>query len=263
MALAVVSAGAVHVAGRRSHASATTPAVAADGGTTTAVVKPKPKPKIVVRLGEIPRAVPGTAHVVSAGPSGRKLVALTFDDGFCVRCVRELVHAVARTGAHVTFCPNGTYAAAWEPQRKAIRRMLATGQVAMCNHTFSHADLRHVDAARRRDEIERNERWIEKTFGVTARPYLRPPYGAFDAAVLGAAGDAGFTRVLMWSGTLADSSLRTDDYLVAAIRVWAKPGAIILAHGNYPATPHAFDKILAVLRKKHLRTATLPELLGR
>ena len=56
--------------------------------------------------------------------------------------------------------------------------MLATGQVAMCNHTFSHADLRHVDAARKRDEIDRNERWIERTFGVTARPYLRPPYGA-------------------------------------------------------------------------------------
>ncbi len=261
--LAVFAVGAVHFAGGRSHPTATTPAAAADGGTTTAAAKPDPKPKIVVKLGEIPPAVPGTARVVSAGPSGRKLVALTFDDGFCVRCVRQLVHAVERTGAHVSFCPNGGYAAAWEPQRKAIRRMLATGQVAMCNHTFSHADLRHVDAARRRDEIEHNERWIEKTFGVSARPYLRPPYGAFDAAVLGAAGDAGFTRVVTWSGTLADSSVRTDDYLVAAIRAWAKPGAIILAHGNYPATPHAFDKILAVLRHRHLHTATLPELLGR
>jgi peptidoglycan/xylan/chitin deacetylase (PgdA/CDA1 family) len=249
------------------------PAAAVSASTADTGVEPAPaagptaaaalvQAKVVVRLGEIPDAVPGRARVVSAGPAAHRRVALTFDDGFCARCVRDLVRAVERTGAHVTFCPNGAYAQSWEAQRGPIRRMLATGQVAMCNHTFSHADLRHVDAARKRDEIDRNERWIERTFGVTARPYVRPPYGAYDSAVLAAAGDAGFTRVVMWSGTLADSSARTEDYLVEAIRYWAKPGAIILAHGNYPATPRAFDKILAVLRHKHLRTATLPELLG-
>ena len=66
----------------------------------------------------------------------------------------------------------------------------------------------------------------------------------------------------MWSGTLADSSERTEDYLVAAIRYWAKPGAISSPTAVSPATPRAFDRILAVLRHQHLRTATLPELLG-
>jgi peptidoglycan/xylan/chitin deacetylase (PgdA/CDA1 family) len=259
---AVVKLGVDH----RTSSAAEPAAAGAGAGATSATVAARaaqPAAKIVVRLGRIPRAVPGPAHVVSLGPAARRRVALTFDDGFCAGCVRDLVRAVERTGAHVTFCPNGVYAGAWEAQRKPIRRMLATGQVAICNHTFSHADLRQIDDARKRDEIDRNERWIERTFGVTARPYLRPPYGAYDSAVLAAAGDAGFTRVVMWSGTLADSSERTEDYVVAAIRYWAKPGAIILAHGNYPATPRAFDRILAVLRHAHLRTATLPELLGR
>ncbi len=267
-ALAVLGAVAVVLGlGHRSHAAGS--ATTADGDTAgnsglevAATTPATAKPKIVVHLGKIPRAVPGPAHVISLGPAAHRRVALTFDDGYCARCVRDLVRAVERTGAHVTFCPNGAYAASWEAERRPIRRMLATGQVAMCNHTFSHADLRHVDAARLQEEIDHNERWIEQTFGVTARPYLRPPYGSYNAAVLGAAGNAGFTRVVMWSGTLADSSERTEDYLVAAVRYWAKPGAIILAHGNYPATPRAFDKILAVLRHKHLRTATLPELLG-
>jgi peptidoglycan/xylan/chitin deacetylase (PgdA/CDA1 family) len=250
--------------GHRSHAVAVPRATVVEGVSTTGTAATTAaKAKVVVRLGEIPRAVPGHARVVSAGPAGHRQVALTFDDGFCARCVRDLVRAVDRTGAHVTFCPNGVYAGSWEPQRRLIRRMLATGQVAMCNHTYSHADLRRVDAARLQEEIARNERWIERTFGVTSRPYLRPPYGVYDSAVLAAAGDAGFTRVVMWSGTVADSSARTEDYIVDAIRYWAKPGAIILAHGNYPATPRAFDRILAVLRHRHLRTATLPELLGR
>jgi peptidoglycan/xylan/chitin deacetylase (PgdA/CDA1 family) len=264
VAFALVGGAVVKLAlGHRSPAAAVPSTATAPGGATS-VTEPVPvtTATIVVRLDHIPRAVPGHARVISRGPADHRRVALTFDDGYCARCVRDLVRAVERTGAHVTFCPNGAYARSWEAQRAPIRRMLATGQVAVCNHTFSHADLRRVDAARRRDEIALNERWIERTFGVTARPYLRPPYGAYDSAVLAAAGDAGFTRVVMWSGTLADSSERTEDYVVAAIRYWAKPGAIILAHGNYPATPRAFDRILAVLRHEHLRTATLPELLG-
>jgi len=265
--LALVSAAVVKLGldHRTSSAAEPAPATSAPVAATPATTQARaaePKAKIVVRLGHIPRAVPGQAHVISAGPDARRRIALTFDDGFCAGCVRDLVRAVERTGAHVTFCPNGVYAKAWEAQRKPIRRMLATGQVAICNHTYSHADLRHVDDARKRDEIARDEAWIERTFGVTARPYMRPPYGSYDSAVLAAAGDAGFTRVVMWSGTLADSSERTEDYVVQAIKDWAKPGAIILAHGNYPATPRAFDRILAVLRHEHLRTATLPELLG-
>jgi peptidoglycan/xylan/chitin deacetylase (PgdA/CDA1 family) len=214
-----------------------------------------------VKLPPIQPAHPGTAHVVSAGPSSRKVVALTFDDGDCDACIGSLVRGIQRTGAHVTFCPNGTYGAAWGHHAAAIRRLIAAGQVALCNHTFSHPDLRGLDAAQVGSQIDRNEAWIEKTFGVSARPYLRPPYGAYDSTVLAEAGTRGFTRILMWSGTLADSSPRTPDYVVAAIRKWAKPGVIILGHGNYPATGKAFARIIAALDAMGLRTVTVPELL--
>ena len=66
----------------------------------------------------------------------------------------------------------------------------------------------------------------------------------------------------MWSGTVADSSPRTVGYILGAIRYWARPGAIILMHGNYPATSEALPQILAILRQRHLRPVTLPQLLG-
>jgi peptidoglycan/xylan/chitin deacetylase (PgdA/CDA1 family) len=236
------------------------PAVAAASGSGS-VQNGAVAPAQPVKLPPIPPAHPGTAHVVSAGPSSRKAVALTFDDGYCDACIGGLVRGVQRTGAHVTFCPNGTYGSAWAHHAAAIRRLIAAGQVAICNHTFSHADLRGLDAAAIDREIDRNEAWIEKTFGVTARPYLRPPYGAYTSTVLAEAGKRGFTRLLMWSGTLADSSQRTPDYVVAAIKKWARPGVIILGHGNYPATGEAFARIIAALDAMGLRTLTVPELL--
>jgi peptidoglycan/xylan/chitin deacetylase (PgdA/CDA1 family) len=212
-------------------------------------------------LPPIAAAHPGPARVVLHGPRTRA-VALTFDDGFCARCVAGILRTLARTGAHATIFPNGTYGpTSWDRQAGVVRRLIARGQLAVGNHTFTHRDARTESGAELADDLTRNERWIERTFGATARPFFRPPYGSYDAAVGAVAGQLGYTDVILWSGTLADSTRQTDAYVVHAIKYWARPGAIILAHGNYPATARSLGRLLAVLRARHLRTATLPELL--
>lgn len=211
-------------------------------------------------------ALPGhrrSGSVVFAGPRVPE-IALTFDDDFCGSCVHGLLTVLAEQGASATFCPNGRQGgAAWSvADRRLARRLVARGRIGFCNHTWSHVDPRRLSNARLADELTRNERWIEGTFLTRSLPYFRPPYGAYDSRVVGVARQLGYTSVVLWSGTLADSSPRTVPYLVAAIRHWARPGAIILAHGDFPATPRALVRILAVLRARGLRTVTLPVLLG-
>ena len=195
------------------------------------------------------------------GPRARE-IALTFDDGFCARCVARLVRDVERTGAHVTFFPNGVYGRSWDPQARAIRRLIARGQVAIGNHTYTHSDAVTESPAALEEDLARNEAWIQRTFGVTARPFFRPPYGAYDASVGAVAGQLGYTKVILWSGTLADSSLRSIPYVIHAINYWARPGAIILGHGNYPATSVALPRMLTILRHRdlHAELIVLPEI---
>lgn len=215
-----------------------------------------------IKLGPIPPSRPGRAEVVQRGPAAGRMVALTFDDGFCAACVTTLVRQLERTGAHATLFPNGTYGRSWSSHRDAIRAMVARGQVTVGSHTFSHVNAPAVGADAFAADLDRNERWIEETFGLTGRPYLRPPYGAYDAGTLAAAGRLGYTKVVTWSGTVADSNLRSKAYILNAIRYWARPGAIILLHANYPPTAEALPQIVEILRRKRLRTATLQELIG-
>ncbi|MFN8174837.1 MAG: polysaccharide deacetylase family protein [Solirubrobacteraceae bacterium] len=254
--VAALAVGAVAIAASGGGSSARAPRTGAAGDTLRVRLPAAPPP----RLGPIPPARPGPARVLTRGSPRRREVALTFDDGFCARCVARIVAVLRRTGAHATFFPNGRYADSWDRQAATIRALVARGQLVVGNHTFSHLQATAVGPAAFGADLQRNEEWIERTFHVTGRPYVRPPYGAYDQGTLDAAGRLGYTTVVMWSGTVADSSPRTVPYLLNAIRYWAKPGAIILMHGNYPATPRALPEMLRILRSKRLRPVTIAEL---
>jgi peptidoglycan/xylan/chitin deacetylase (PgdA/CDA1 family) len=189
------------------------------------------------------------------------VIALTFDDGFCVPCVSRIVSTLDRTHAHATIFPNGRYGRSWDPVAGALRRLIARHQLTIGNHTFSHTDPRAESASALATDLNRNETWIERTFGVTARPFFRPPYGSYNAQTLAVAGRLGYTKVVLWSGTLADSTPHDRTYIVRAIRHWAHPGTIMLMHGNYPTTAQVLPQILRVLEQRHLKPVTLDELL--
>ena len=225
------------------------------------LVEPRSALREPVRRLRIEPAHPGVARVGLQGPPRRE-VALTFDDGFCARCVARIVQTLARTGAPATIFPNGRFSRAWDPVARTIRRLVAAGRLTIGNHTFMHYDAVLESAAALRSDLAADERWIERTFGVSARPFFRPPYGAYNSRTLAVAGQLGLTKVIMWSGTVADSSPRTVGYILDAIRYWTHPGAIILMHANYPATAVALPQILAILHQRGLRPVTLAQLLG-
>jgi peptidoglycan-N-acetylglucosamine deacetylase len=153
------------------------PRAAAPGHGASSPAAPHPAG---VTTGRIAPARPGRARVVVSGTPGSDQVALTFDDGFCASCVRRIVDVLWRTGVHATIFPNGVYARAWVPEAPRIRAMIARGQLVVGNHTYMHNDaLRESPDAFARD-LAANENWIERTFGVSARPWFRPPYGAYD-----------------------------------------------------------------------------------
>jgi peptidoglycan/xylan/chitin deacetylase (PgdA/CDA1 family) len=199
--------------------------------------------------------------VFSSGPAAGREIAITFDDGTCAACARRIIDYLLRSGERATIFPNGRYDRTWDPLAGKIRELVARGQLTVGNHTFHHVDAPAVGATAFGADLGLNERWIEHTFGLTARPFFRPPYGAYNAGTLVQAGRDGYGDAVMWSGTFADSSPRTIPYLLHAIRIWAKPGAIILGHANYPPTSEALAQIFAIVRSKHLRAVTIAQLL--
>ena len=173
-----------------------------------------------------------------------------------------ILDVLEQTGGKATIFPNGVYASSWEPQAARIRKLVASRQLTLGNHTYSHQVSTQIGPEAFGADLQRNEDWIQETFKLTGRPWFRPPYGDRNPSIDDAAGQRGYRKVIMWSGTVADSDPRSEAYILNAIDYWAKPGAIILMHANYPATGKALPKIFRMLEKRRLEPVTLAELLG-
>lgn len=221
-------------------------------------------PRPVVR-GPIPPPHPGPANVISAGPPEAKTanqIAITIDDGYCTECATAYVDFAKSSGIHITFSPNGTYSGVWSPLAETLKPLIQAGQVQIGNHTYTHLDMQKLSDSAIGADLERNDEWIQKTFGITSRPWWRPPYGYHNTRTDAAAGQAGYTNTLMWNGTFGDSTLLSAGELLASAHQYLTPGTIMLGHANHPTVNTLFPQIQQIIADARLKPVTLDEMFG-
>lgn len=201
-------------------------------------------------------------NVLFHGAENIRQIALTVDDGYNTEVVAGYVHFAVRTGVHLTFSPNGQYDRVWAPHREILKPLIERGQVQFINHTFNHPNMLTLSDARIREELDRNEEWLQRTFNTSGRPYYRPPFGSHNAHVDGVAAELGFRNAVMWNGSFSDSSRITPEFLMESARRYLKPGVIMLGHANHPTILGLFDQIMALIRERDLTPVTLNEMFG-
>ncbi len=214
-------------------------------------------------LGSVPPPHDGAPQMLWKGPGGTNQIALTIDDGDCGPCIARYIEFAQSSGIHITFNPNGTFNDLWTPTIvAAVREMVADKQVQIGNHTWDHANLLPLSNTAIVNEISRNESWIEQTFGITARPYFRPPYGYYNERVTQVAADIGYTSILMWNGTFGDASVISPQSLIGLAEQWLQPGTIMLGHLNHETILALFDQIQSIIASRNLEPVTLDEMFG-
>jgi len=193
---------------------------------------------------------------------GSRRIAITVDDGYDAGTLAAYVALCEETGIHLTFCPVGSMSRNWEPVASRISSLVERRQVQIVNHTFSHQDQTTLTADQVHEDLGRNDEWITATFGTDARPYWRPPYGAYDLRTQQIAADLGYTRTLLWGSSFEDSALLTRHELMKAARAALYPGVVVLAHANHPTVTTLYPRITALIRQRRLDPSTVDELFG-
>jgi peptidoglycan-N-acetylglucosamine deacetylase len=189
-------------------------------------------------------------------PGQGNLLALTVDDGANSEVVRAYTQFAKDTGVRLTFFVNGIYKS-WTENLDTLRPLVDSGQIQLGNHTWSHPDLTTLPKDQIAQQISRNDQFLKKTYGIGAKPYWRPPYGKRNTAVDAVAADLGYTVPTLWSGSLSDSTLITEDYIVKMADAHFTPQSIVLGHLNHLPVTHVYSQLVDVIRARNLRTVTL------
>ena len=181
---------------------------------------------------------------------------MTVDDGVNTDVVRLYTQFAKDTGVRLTYFVNGIYRS-WTDNVALLRPFVESGQIQLGNHTWSHPNLTKLPASRVAQQISRNDAFLKTTFGVDARPYLRPPYGRHNSTVDAVAADLGYTAITLWSGSLADSTVITGDYIVQMAQRAFTGQAIVIGHLNHLPVTHVYEQLRDLIRARNLRTVTL------
>ena len=189
-------------------------------------------------------------------PGEGDLLALTVDDGVNSEVVRAYTQFAKDTGVRLTFFVNGVYDS-WTENLGLLRPLVESGQIQLGNHTWSHPDMTTQTKSQISQQLTRNDEFLKKTYGIGAKPYWRPPYAKHNAVVDAVAGDLGYTIPVLWSGSLSDSTLITEEYIVKMADQYFTPQAIVIGHLNHLPVTHVYGELVDIIRSRSLRTVTL------
>jgi len=246
--------------------------IAANGGSTPDTIRsynrmrgePAPGRALVVpQLQGQTSALDNPSILVRRGRADRPWVALTLDAGASAEPVPAMLQTLRERKVTLTFFLTGQWI---RDNPDLVRQIVADGH-EVANHTFNHPDLTRLSDARIRDELAQTEAQLQRVADIDARPFFRPPYGAYNERVLDVAQRAGYLPIY-WTLDSLDSigEPKTPAFLLERITAKLSPaqlrGAIILAHCGSPATAEALPQILDRFAAMGFEVKKVSEVLG-
>lgn len=188
-----------------------------------------------------------------AWTAGRKVIALTFDDG-PGPYTPQVLAVLRRYGVPATFFEVGTEVVKY-PQ---YTKLLAGAGYPVEDHSWSHPDLAAVPVREFPYQVDRTQQEIRSLTGRTPT-CVRPPYGSFDTTVLDQIGVRGLTT-MNYSIDPRDWSRPGTAAIVRAVVGAAFPGAVVDLHdggGSRGQTVAALPQIITTLQSRGYRFVPL------
>lgn len=200
--------------------------------------------------------VPVPPGALTAIPGPGTNIALTVDDGTSTDVVGAYIRFAQDTGARFTFFVTAVYDS-WTVHKAALRPLVESGQIQLGSHTWDHPDLTKLSAAGAASQFERTGTFLKNTFGVDGTPFYRPPFGYRNATVDRIAAEHGYTVPTLWYGSLSDSGVVTEQYLLECARKYFQAQSIVIGHANHPPVTHVYGQLVDIIRERNLSMVTL------
>ncbi len=192
-------------------------------------------------------------RLLRRGPTDRKRVALTFDDG-PDDMTEKYLDLLDKLAVPATFFIEGKFA---ERHPHLVREYVRRGH-QLGGHGFDHQRFSKLTVADLNDQVRRTDAAMPPQ--ATGRSWVRPPHGELSTRALMQLLATGYV-IAMWS--LDSNDYRIHDPALLAQEVTpdrVAPGEVILLHEGQPWTLAALPAIVDGLRGAGYELVTMADL---
>lgn len=172
------------------------------------------------------RAQQDPGHIIINGPTNKKVVALTFDDGPDEKVTPRILDTLKKYHIKATFFFLGNRI---EKYKKIVVRAHHEGHLVL-SHGWSHPHFSQLTDDQIRDEITKTEHCLHNIIG-KGPLFLRPPYGEINTAIMDVVKSLNY-KAILWSLDTLDWLNRQKDSIAHNVIKNVRPGEIILMHSN-------------------------------
>lgn len=194
------------------------------------------------------------------GPSFKKQVALTFDDGPDKNFTIQVLDILKKEQVPATFFVVG-YRSKNHPD--VLKRIDQEGHI-IGNHSYNHPQFTKISLSQVDKQISQTNHYIHQAIQKT--PLLvRPPYGSINDKVTKHLGKKGY-KVIQWSVDTVDWKGPTSQQIVHTVKRDTKPGGIILQHSaggeQLQQSVDALPEIIRYFKSQGYEFVTVDQLLN-
>lgn len=183
--------------------------------------------------------------------TGKKLVALTFDDGPSPATTPRLLDILYDKGVVATFFELGT---GMRNNPDISSRIIKDGH-ELGSHTMYHQNLGIMSAATISADLGEASAVFQEITGNTPK-IMRPPYGSINDNLRSVVN----MPMIIWSVDTLDWKTRDTTAIIEEIQASVHDGAIILMHDIYDTTIDAAAIAIDQLRSEGYEFVTVSEL---
>jgi len=198
-----------------------------------------------------------SAKEITHGDTSKKQVIFTFDGGGTIESGDEILEVLAKHQVKGTFFLTGKMI---EKNTDLVKRIASAGH-EIFNHTYDHLDLTKVSSEKVIEELFGMEKVLQKTTGLSPKPYFRAPYGARNSEILDVAEKDGYQSIywtvdaLDWREKQGETSTQVKKRILSNVA----PGVIYLMHVGDNITGSILDDVFTTIESKGYKIVSLTQ----